>query len=812
MALGGLLCLLLALTVVAVGNDTEEGAAVAEAPVAEIVLGEAIVAEPIMVETGEFVSSLLEPVILSPTELVEDAIEMYEEKVTERTADILIDAEPTDVVRVLVRYDGDLADDAALSSVDVSIEEMTVAEAAALLENGDVEALEVDQPVELFADMVPWGVNRTGAPVVWNVTTGSEIAVGIVDTGVSSHTDLDIAGGVSVVGGSYTDTNGHGTAVAGVVAAIADDSGIIGVAPGVDLYAIKVMNGSSGQLSDVVAGVDWAIENDMDILVMSFGTEDYSQILEDALDDASDAGILLIAAAGNDGDEIRYPAAYDDVIAVGSVDDEDVVASSSNTGSDLELVAPGVDVNTTGLSDGYLTLSGTSLATPHVAGVAALLWSYNASLSAAQVRNVLRSTALDLGDAGRDDSYGYGLVQIALDEGNSSPINDSYFYEVWNITDYDTENETLTFWANGTGTYEDLEFAPGYYEIHKYLPEFDLFIIQVSENGSVTPLATIIFEDSWTANSGSSSDGKLWISSYYLKVRASLDTYAVECWDYDYDSGDPFDECYFQDAAARTACEGSFCSPGVSCITGDVGELHTVASTFSTKRSRTAALYAYTTCGGQSIDSEEYYVFDEKRTICSGSGYRYEGRYSSSDWKLYSSTISCGAGNTCDVTLDGETCSSASCSVDAPCRVADGYACSTSADCLTGHSCVGSICISPDSVDVEIIRVTPIQVVPDVDMVEDKRGFVVVEVKNSGLVEAPVTVTVLYDGSPLSMTEENIPATDLSHRWHNESFVTGINQATKGTIPVDEIRYFVFDFEPPSFGQGKFINASVVLT
>jgi len=273
-------------------------------------------------------------------------------------------------------------------------------------------------------ETLPWGVDRIDAEVVWSTYTGSGINVAILDTGIDTdHPDLkdNIKGGINIINPrkSYNDDNGHGTHCAGIVVALDNEIGVIGVAPEAFLYAVKVLDRrGSGWLSDVIEGIEWCIGK-VQIINMSFGSDSYSKSLEEACKKAyNEKNILLVAAAGNDGNEagsgdnVDYPAAYNSVIAVAATDKNDERARWSSTGPGVELSAPGVDILSTWLGGTYEEHSGTSMAAPHVTGVAALVISFGTT-SAPEVRATLTSTAEDLGDPGWDTKYGYGLVDAA---------------------------------------------------------------------------------------------------------------------------------------------------------------------------------------------------------------------------------------------------------------------------------------------------------------------------------------------------------------------------------------------------------------
>lgn len=292
------------------------------------------------------------------------------------------------------------------------------------------------QPVELL----PWGVDIIDAELVWggvedaiNVVfgynAGAGIKVGIIDTGISNtHLDLlaNVKSGVNTINPykNWNDDNGHGSHVAGIVGAIDNTIGVIGVGPAIDLYAIKVLDRSgSGYLSDVIEGIQWAKDNNMQVINMSLGTTSDVPSFHEAVIAAKNAGIVIVAAAGNSGgtsnEAVIFPAAYPEAIAVSATDKSDVIASWSSRGPEVDLAAPGVSIYSTYKGTGYATLSGTSMASPHVAGSAALVLNTPVGLYDAngnskwdpdEVQTKLQATATDLGNTGLDILYGWGLV------------------------------------------------------------------------------------------------------------------------------------------------------------------------------------------------------------------------------------------------------------------------------------------------------------------------------------------------------------------------------------------------------------------
>lgn len=307
-----------------------------------------------------------------------------------------------------------------------------------------VEALEVEKLENLVKPLakisfqrLPWGVDRIDADLVWPITKAEGIKVAIVDTGIDlSHPDLkeNIKGGYSAVDytKSYNDDNGHGTHVAGIVAAGDNSIGVIGVGPKINLYGVKVLNRSgSGYLSDVIEGLEWVVNQKKNqggdwVINMSLGTSSYSASFEEAINKVFEAGIIQVAAAGNSGPKdntVLYPAKFDKVIAVSAIDQNENIASWSSRGPEIDLCAPGVNIYSTYRGSSYKTLSGTSMAAPHVTGVVALLLSYKEKCqylldniegcSPSEVQKRLEDTAEQLKTdiyPGKDNLFGAGLV------------------------------------------------------------------------------------------------------------------------------------------------------------------------------------------------------------------------------------------------------------------------------------------------------------------------------------------------------------------------------------------------------------------
>ena len=304
----------------------------------------------------------------------------------------------------------------------------------------NVEYIEMDYEARIMgfvgnyptpmAQTTPWGIQKIRSPEVWpSGNKGTGIKVCVIDTGIDyNHEDLksNYKGGRNFLNNTDNpmDDHGHGTHVAGTIAALDNDVGVIGVAPEASIYSCKVLNSSgSGSYSNIIAAIQWAIDNKMQVISMSLGGSSYSQALEDICNAAYNAGIVIVAAAGNSGsdtDKIGYPAKYDACIAIGATDSNDVRASFSSVGPKLEVCAPGVGVlssvpkGSCSMCDpsGYKQANGTSMATPHTAGAVALVLKAHPEMTNVNVRKALSDTAVHLGTPGRNIQYGYGRIDV----------------------------------------------------------------------------------------------------------------------------------------------------------------------------------------------------------------------------------------------------------------------------------------------------------------------------------------------------------------------------------------------------------------
>lgn len=297
-----------------------------------------------------------------------------------------------------------------------------------------VDYVEPIVPGERLGQDTTWNVRRVRAPEAWSVTKGGSVKVLIIDSGImQGHEDVVASVMHACDGSNGYDQFGHGTFVAGIVSASDNYLGIVGGGPQLQLYSGKDGN-SDPNPAYTACEVEWGRQQGVKVINISTGWTESFTALTDQINGAYGEGRLIVAAAGNNnGGAVMYPASLPNVIAVGATTQSDLLAYFSAVGQKIELVAPGAGVESTTLtSDQYCgigwlygTCSGTSFSAPHVAFAAALVWAANPTWSNEQVRTRLQETARDLGPAGRDSQYGYGLVDVANAVVGSPPAGNS---------------------------------------------------------------------------------------------------------------------------------------------------------------------------------------------------------------------------------------------------------------------------------------------------------------------------------------------------------------------------------------------------
>ncbi len=280
---------------------------------------------------------------------------------------------------------------------------------------------------------LPWGIDRVDAEVAHsNGETGNGADIAIIDTGIDDdHPDLqaNVGSGKAYVdcrgrncNYPWSDDNDHGTHVAGISDALDNSKGVVGVSTEATLHAVKVLDKrGSGSFSDVAAGIEYTADQGWDVGSMSLGASSGSQTVKDACTYAYNNGVLLVAAAGNDGPCsacVGYPAAYSECIAVSATSSDDTLAGFSSTGSEVELAAPGENIYSTVIG-GYDTFDGTSMACPHVSGAGGQLMANGYTNTDA--RNQLNTTAEDIGLSSNES--GSGLLDVAAALGLDSSNN-----------------------------------------------------------------------------------------------------------------------------------------------------------------------------------------------------------------------------------------------------------------------------------------------------------------------------------------------------------------------------------------------------
>ncbi|HEX3048297.1 MAG TPA: S8 family serine peptidase [Bacillota bacterium] len=267
-----------------------------------------------------------------------------------------------------------------------------------------------------------WGPKDIHADLAWDKVSAGQLAnvtIAVLDTGINvNHEDLqsNLIPGYNMMANNANpmDGNGHGTHVAGIAAAIVNNGkGIAGIAGGAKIMPVKVLDDSgSGSYSNIINGIKYAADHGANVISMSLGGQGFSQAMQDAVSYAMSRGVTVVAAAGNDNGPVNFPGNCSGVITVGAVSQNNQRASFSSYGPEMDVMAPGVSIVSSyiGSPSNYTTMSGTSMATPFVSGVAALVKAANPKLLPADVAKIINQAAVDLGTPGFDNYYGYGLV------------------------------------------------------------------------------------------------------------------------------------------------------------------------------------------------------------------------------------------------------------------------------------------------------------------------------------------------------------------------------------------------------------------
>jgi serine protease len=333
-------------------------------------------------------------------------------------------AQPARVVSTTIDEDG-----RPVVTVKEATDKASAAKIVAEAQKADgAVSVELDAPVHALG--VPsgsdpyrsqqWDFSKIRVADAWQKSTGDGVVVAVIDTGVdSTHPDLkaNVLKGYDAIANKVAagaDGNGHGTHVAGTIAAVTGNSvGVSGIAPDVKILPVKVLSDSgSGTMSDTAEGIVWAADNGAQVINMSLGSTSKVAAVSNAIAYARSKGVTVVAAAGNErasGSPTSYPGADAGVIAVAATDSADRYASYSNAGSYVDVAAPGSGIIST-YKGSYASLNGTSMASPHVAAVAALLKGYQKSLTPDQIETALEKSAVDLGATGFDNDYGNGRI------------------------------------------------------------------------------------------------------------------------------------------------------------------------------------------------------------------------------------------------------------------------------------------------------------------------------------------------------------------------------------------------------------------
>ena len=305
----------------------------------------------------------------------------------------------------------------------------------------------VENVIATLSQLQDWGIKQSNVPETWKITKGEDIVVAVLDTGYSDHVDLRGAfltdKCISTIDNNINDRQFHSTHCCGILGARDNDVGVVGYSPECKIITVKVLgDDGSGSFDAIVKGLEYALKMKVDLVSMSLGASSGSEELHNAIKKLYDANIPLLVAAGNDGigSPVNYPAVYPECIAVSAFNKNMDIANFSCTGKEVFISGAGVDIYSTYKNNTYAKLSGTSMATPAVAGIVTLLLAkhkkqeretgQNDCKTVDQVKEHLKKYAINMDKMGRDDKWGWGYLDSLklieeknIDDPISKPIH-----------------------------------------------------------------------------------------------------------------------------------------------------------------------------------------------------------------------------------------------------------------------------------------------------------------------------------------------------------------------------------------------------
>lgn len=325
----------------------------------------------------------------------------------------------------------------------------------------------VTKVVSTLSQTQDWGIKQNNLPEAWKTTRGENTVVMVLDTGHSNH--IDLKGGIlddkciTTIDNNIEDAQGHSSHCQGIIGSRDNQVGCVGVAPECKIITVKVLGDDGiGSFEAIIKGLEYAAKIKPDVVSMSLGAPAGSTEMHNAIKKLYNMNIPLVVASGNDGNDspVNFPARYPECIAVAAYDKDQNIANFSCGGKEVFIAAPGVQIFSTYLNNTYAKLSGTSMATPFLAGIIALLISKhkkqeretgkNDCKTVEDIKTHLKKYAIDKGKIGKDDLYGWGLLDVVSligAESNGQPISEPAL---------PVKEPPTSFWKRFTGWWKRL--------------------------------------------------------------------------------------------------------------------------------------------------------------------------------------------------------------------------------------------------------------------------------------------------------------------------------------------------------------------